>query len=120
AHHDLALDDGLRLVHAFAREPRVVSGAGREKDLRVISVGRGQGVLQGGESLILASPRLQVRPWHQATPLRPPRNTAGAAPRARNPHFLGSPLPHGMPKVGKSAGPATASSDPQNCGVIPP
>jgi hypothetical protein len=120
AHHDLALDDGLRLVHALAREPRVMSGAGCEEDFRVISVGRGQGILQGGERLILASPRLQVRPWHQATPIRTPRNSPGAAPWDRNPHSLGSPLPHGMPKVRNSAGPATASSDPQNRGVIPP
>ena len=78
-------------------------------DLRV-AVGIGQRAL--GE--------LERRLGHQATPTSTSRNRAGAVPCDTRMSWPGSPLPQlSSPWTRHEDSEPTASSDPQNCGVIP-
>ena len=121
ADHHLQFDDRLRLVDAIAGKAGVVADPAGQEHVEVVGAGAGDGAIERLERTIGSDPGSErLGGGTHATPIRTSRTSVGAAPWERKPHSFGSPLPHGIPKIRNSSGPATASTEPQNCGVTPP
>ena len=106
--HDHVLDQG-RLVHLRGREPREPGALREDDDLGLLLRRRCERRLGdlAGEG-------------HELTPISTPRNRHGAAPCETCAPWPGWPLPQFVrPYIRHDSGPPTASSEPQNRGVIP-
>ena len=94
ADQELHLGDVLRLVDDVAGEAGVLPRAGEHAissssaPPRATAADRARPVAEH----VVRAPSGRS---HQATPVRTPRTSIGAAPWLRKPHCLGSPLPHG-------------------------